>query len=575
MSTKRKADRHDGPIETHPEVGDGKPYKLLKNELVLIGNNKRRVVTLERAADKHKFTMRCDDFCLQGSRPPDNLVYQLDVIRNGEFTLVNEEDGQLGQGSRTYITLIRQRDQHKFTMCCNNFCRKAQRPPGKLVYQLEAIVSGEFTLVNEEDGQLGQGSGQNITLIRTRDKHEFTMRCDTFCLRGARPPDKLVYQLEAIVSGEFTLVNEEDGQLGQGSAQNITLIRTRDEHEFTMRCDAFCAGHRPPDKLVYQLDAIVSGEFTLVNAEDGQLGQGTSTKHITLIRTGDEHEFTMRCDVFCLQGSRPPEKLMYQLDVIRNGEFTLVNKEDGQLSQGSDQKITLIRVHDQLIFTECPHQFCRRICFHCLEMSHCTYAPNTCASCWCIQYPGAALAVTPKEGNKTEILVAAMLEAHLGRVRKEYPTRDDKREDVVLMATMLCAAIDGIHHFFDHDYGNGLILCALVQLVDTAKCRWWLEDHPGKSYVRMLQRTTWRGYPVNQRKPISFDFVNAVNYVDKHPELYGGKVVFLEKAHLPTLYGEHRRLLDVEGIAHVTLDPSTIAYGPCRITEDKRAMLSQ
>jgi hypothetical protein len=266
---------------------------------------------------------------------------------------------------------------------------------------------------------------------------------------------------------------------------------------------------------------------------------------------------------------------VYQLECIVSGEFTLVDEEDAQLGQGFNKKIKLVRTHDERHITERCDMFCSRICFHCLEMSHCTYAPNTCASCWCVQYPGAALAVTPAEGNKTEILVAAMLEAHLGRVRKEHPTRDQKREDVVLMSTMLCVAIDGVHHFFDTNYGSGLISCSEVQRVDTDKCRWWFADHPGASYVRMPQRPAWCGYPVNQLKPISFDFVNVIDYVNQNPDLYGGKVVFLEKMDRPTLYGEHRRLLDVETIEHMTLDPRTIDYGPNRITEDKRAILSQ
>ena len=400
MGGKRKAEPHDGPIEEHPEVGDRKTYKLLKVESVLVGKRKRRMLTLERVMDNHQFTMRCDNFCLLGSRPPDKLVYQLEVIRNGDFTLINEEDGQLGQGSN---------------------------------------------------------------------------------------------------------------------------------------------------------------------------------KDIKLVRTRDGHQFTMRCDDFCLLGSRPPENLVYQLDVIRNGDFTLVNKEDGQLGQGSNKDIKLVRTRDQKLVTERCNMFCSRICFHCLEMSHCTYAVNTCASCWCIKFPGAALAVSPHVGNKTEILVAAMLEAHLGRVRKEHPTRDDKREDVVLMSTKLAVAIDGGHHFGDKVYTEGgrVMYCAEVQLIDTNKCRWWFEDYPGSSYVRFVQRAGWNGYPVNTLKPISFDFVSAINYIDHHPELYGGNVVFLEKMDKATAYAEHRRLLDVEGIGHVTLDPRTIEYGPYRIVEDKRAILSQ
>jgi hypothetical protein len=311
-----------------------------------------------------------------------------------------------------------------------------------------------------------------------------------------------------------------------------------------------------------------------VNDEDNQLGQGNGKK-IKLVRTRDNHPFTMRCNTFCLQGSRPPDKFVYQLECIVSGEFTLVNGEDAQLGQGNGKKIKLVRTRDQRRITERCAIFCSRICFRCLEMSHCTYAPNTCASCWCVQYPGAALAVTPMASNKTEILVAAMLEAHLGRVRKEHPTRDQKREDVVLMSTMLCVAIDGEHHFIDTDYGSGLISCSEVQRVDTDKCRWWFADHPGASYVRMPQRPAWRGYPVNQVKTITFDFVNAINHVNQNPGLYGGKVVFLEKTDRPTLYVEHRRLLDVETIEHVTLDPNTIDYGPNRITEDKRTILSQ
>lgn len=170
-----------------------------------------------------------------------------------------------------------------------------------------------------------------------------------------------------------------------------------------------------------------------------------------------------------------------------------------------------------------------------------------------------------------------MLEAHLGRVRKEHPTRDNKREDVVLMSTKLAVAIDGGHHFGDMVYTKGgrVMYCAETQLTDTNKCRWWFEDYPGSSYVRFEQRDGWNGYPVNMEKPISFDFVSAINYIDHHPELYGGKVVFLEKMDKQTKYAEHRRLLDVEGIGHVTMDQSTIDYGPSRIVEDKRAILSQ
>ena len=458
MRPKRKADRHGGPIEEHPEVGYGKTYRLLKSELVRCGKRKRRMLTLERVEDGHTFTMRCDNFCLEGKRPLERFVRQLDVIRSGEFSLVNAEDGELGQGSNKNIQLVRVRDGHRFTMRCDSFCLQGKRPSENFVYQLDVVRSGEFSLVNAEDGELSQGSGKSIHLVRARDGHKFTMRCDTFCLLGCRPRDKLVYQFEVIRNGDFTLANESDSQLGQGSEKNIHLVRVHDGCKFTMRCCKFCS----------------------------------------------------------------------------------------------------------------------RVCYHCQEMSHCTYAPNTCASCWCIKFPAAALAVNPNAGNKTEILVAAMLEAHLGRVRKEHPTRDTKREDVVLLSTKLAVAVDGMHHFADYQYSaNGpMQYCAETQLTDTNKVRWWFEDHPGASYVRIGQRRAWNGYPVNALKPISFDFVSAINYVNQNPDLYRGRVVFLEKMDKETQYAEHRRLLDVEGIEHVTLDPRTID-GPCRILEDKRAIFTQ
>ena len=517
MSTKRKAEAFTGSIEDHPEVGDGKLYKFLKSDIVLWGKRKHTTVALERMEDNHQFTMNYDTFC-RGARPTDKLVCKLDVICSGEFTLVHDEDGQLGQGSHKKIELVRTRDGHRFTVNCGNFCRLGARPWEKLVYQLDVIRSGEFSLVNNEDGQLGQGAGKKIRLVRTRDGHKFTMSCGKFCMRGNRPPDKLVYQLEVIGSGEFTLVKNEDGQLGQGSNKKIELIRTRDGHQFIMLCKSFCQGVRPPDKLVYQLHAIKSGWFTLVHKDDGNLGQ-SSMKRINLVRTHDQKPMTVHCATFC-----------------------------------------------------------RGICFHCLAMmTPCTYAPNTCASCWCIKFPGASLAVSRNAGNKTEILVAAMLEAHLGRVRKEHPTRDKKREDVVLLSTNLAVAIDGIHHFNDHQYtvNESIKPCAVTQQTDTNKTRWWLEGHPGSSYVRFKQDDGWIGYPVNLLKPISFDFVNATNYINQRPELYGGKVVFLEKMDKKSYYMEHRRLLDVEGIGHVTLDPRTIDYGPYRIVEDKRFILSK
>ena len=516
MSIKRKAEAFTGPLEEHPEVGDGKLYKFLKSESVLSDKKERKTVTLERTADNHEFTMYYDSF-LRGTRPPDKLVYQLDVIKSGEYTLVDKLYGKLSQGSMKQIELVRTRDGHQFTMCCQNFCHLGNRPPEKLLYQLDVIKSGEFTLVEKSDGRLGQGSNQKIELVRMRDGHQFTMKCSNFC-RGCRPPEKLLHQLDVVKSGEFTLVDKSDGELGQGSHKKIELVRTRDGHQFTIQCSRFFSGQRPPEKLVYQLSVISSKKFKLVNESDGQLGQG-SRKHIELVRTCDQLPVTVRCDAFC----------------------------------------------------SC-------LCFHCLDMiSQCTYAPNTCASCWCIKFPGAALAASNIVGHKTEILVAAMLEAHLGRVRKEHPTRDKKREDVVLLSTNLAIAIDGVHHFKDFMYAgnNHINSCAVKQSMDTNKTRWWLEDHPDSSYVRFRQDDCWKGYPVNVSKPITFDFVSATNYINQRPEQYGGKVVFLEKMDKKSCYMEHRRLLDVDGIRHVTLDPRTIPdYGPYRIVEDKRYILS-
>ena len=531
-------------------------------------------MTLERTADNHEFTMYYDSF-LRGTRPPDKLVYQLDVIKSGEYTLVDKLYGKLSQGSMKQIELVRTRDGHQFTMCCQNFCHLGNRPPEKLLYQLDVIKSGEFTLVEKSDGRLGQGSNQKIELVRMRDGHQFTMKCANFC-RGCRPPEKLLYQLDVVKSGEFTLVEKSDGELAQGTHKKIELVRMRDGHQFTMKCSNFCTGCRPPEKLLHQLDVVKSGEFTLVDKSDGELGQG-SHKKIELVRTRDGHQFTIQCSRF-FSGQRPPEKLVYQLSVISSKKFKLVNESDGQLGQGSRKHIELVRTCDQLPVTVRCDAFCSCLCFHCLDMiSQCTYAPNTCASCWCIKFPGAALAASNIVGHKTEILVAAMLEAHLGRVRKEHPTRDKKREDVVLLSTNLAIAIDGVHHFKDFMYAgnNHINSCAVKQSMDTNKTRWWLEDHPDSSYVRFRQDDCWKGYPVNVSKPITFDFVSATNYINQRPEQYGGKVVFLEKMDKKSCYMEHRRLLDVDGIRHVTLDPRTIPdYGPYRIVEDKRYILS-
>ena len=251
MSTKRKAEASTGPVEERPEVGDGKLYKLVKSESVLIGKQKHTTVTLERMEDDHQFTMYCGN-SRQVGRRPGKLVHQLDVIVSGEFTIANESDGQLGQGSNKKIELVRTRDGQRFTMICRNFCVCGHRPPEKLVHQLDVIASGEFTIVNESDGKLGQGSNKKIELVRTRDGHHFTMNCSNFCGHGHRPPEKLVYQSDNIRSGEFTLVNDEDGRLGQGSGKKIELVRTRDGHSFTMSCSNFCGrGRRPPDKLLY------------------------------------------------------------------------------------------------------------------------------------------------------------------------------------------------------------------------------------------------------------------------------------------------------------------------------------
>jgi len=492
---------HRGDILTHPEIGDDKAYTFVKKER----RNGRTWVTLVRVRDRHEFTIRCDDFC-RGKRPKHAFLYQYDAVKSGEFRVVNEKDLQLGQGSNDYVEFVRTRDEHPFKMRCGDFCA-GKRPKPAFLYQYDAVKSGEFKVVNEKDLQLGQGSGKDVQFVRTRDDHPFKMRCDEFCA-GVRPPKFLLYQYDAVKSGEFKVVNEKDLQLGQGSNDYVEFVRTRDDHPFKMRCDAFCAGQRPKPAFLYQYDAVKSGEFRVVNEKDLQLGQG-SNEYVQFVRTRDDQPFTMRCD-----------------------------------------------------------EFCRRLCFHCLEFSHCTYASNVCASCWCVRNPASALAVASNEGNKTEILVAALMRAHFGDVRKEHPTRDDKREDVVLLSNMLAVAVDGAHHFFDTPYQHGRItFCVDVQKTDTDKVEWWFADHPGSTYVRFEQRDCWTGYPVNMNKPINFDFIKLLKYVIDDPEKFNNTVVFLEMPHRRH-YDEHRRLLDAAGIKHVTLDPRNPDFGG--LLEDKR-----
>lgn len=133
LQPRGKAVSHDGTIETHPEIGPGRAFELIKMELVQDEQRKlkRSFLTLLRVADTHVFTIRWNDFRL-GRRLPDRLLYQLPAIVSGEFLLANLADGQLGQGSRKDIELIRAHDGHRFSQRCYVFCR-GQRSPDKLL----------------------------------------------------------------------------------------------------------------------------------------------------------------------------------------------------------------------------------------------------------------------------------------------------------------------------------------------------------------------------------------------------------------------------------------------------------
>jgi hypothetical protein len=390
---------------------------------------------------------------------------------------------------------------------------------------------------------------------------------------GKRPRSKFLFQYEAIVSGEFTVANKEHLKLGKGSHVDVDLLRTSDGHPFKMRCDLFCAGQRPPDSFLYQYDAIKNGEFTVVHKDHLQLGQGSHVD-VDFVRNADNYPFTMRCDHFC-SGQPPRAFFLYQFKPIVLGQFKVSNEKDSKLTGGANKQIEFERASTGEKFPMRIDQFCSRLCFQCLGFSHCTYEANLCASCWCIKNPGSALSFAANEGNKTEILVSALMQAHFGDVRREYETRDKKREDVVLLSKMLVVAVDGAHHFFNTsypgDYGR-LTFCDDIQKMDVQKIKWWFEDHRGSTYVRMEQRDTWRGYPVSQDKPINFDFVNALHFIMNRPLLYADTVVFLEISERPH-YDPHRRLLDAAGIKHATLDPRKIEFtggSDTKITEDKR-----
>ena len=77
-----------------------------------------------------------------------------------------------------------------------------------------------------------------------------------------------------------------------------------------------------------------------------------------------------------------------------------------------------------------------------------------------------------------------MLNAQVGKVRKEHKTRLNKREDFVLTDTKLAVAIDGAHHFKDHHYGgNRSVNARPTKLCDTQRTDIDEEDgklpHPG------------------------------------------------------------------------------------------------
>jgi len=383
----------------------------------------------------------------------------------------------------------------------------------------------------------------------------------------------------------YALISREKGSL-------LNLLRKSDGHIFRARINHFLNGTRPPLRLLYQNEAVAGGEYRVVREDDLQLSQG-SGKKVDFVRCADDYPFTMVCGSFCA-GHRPPSQILRDLSPIKDGRIKLVNPEDGLLGQGSNRVIEVRRPDSAESFTIPVYSLCSSLCFTCLKThSSCTFAPNTCSGCWSSAHPAHALANAPR--HKTEILVRTMLAEHLTRapgaqnfvyeVKREVTTRGGKREDLVVSIRQIspgardidvAVAIDGVHHFRSGNaYGYRGTDSAAVQAIDTDKCGWWLDDHPGSSYIRMDQERVFQGYPIPAGRRITFDFVNAVQYVLDRRDLFGGRVVFLERSDLVHKYGgygAHRALLDARSIPHATLDPLSTDI-PAVHTEDRRAVL--
>ena len=377
----------------------------------------------------------------------------------------------------------------------------------------------------------------------------------------------------------YALISREKGSL-------LTLLRKSDGHIFRARINHFLNGTRPPLRLLYQNEAVAGGEYKVVREDDLQLSQG-SGKKVDFVRCADDYPFTMVCGSFC-GGHRPPAQILRDLSPIREGRIQLVNPSDGLLGQGSNRVIEVRRPDSAESFTIPVHSLCSSLCFTCLKPhASCTFAPNTCSGCWRSANPAHALANAPR--RKTEILVRTMLNEHLGtsspcayKIKQEVTTRDGKREDLVVCSTddrglEVAVAIDGVHHFRSGNaYGNRGTDSTAVQAVDTDKCGWWLADHPGSSYIRMDQERVFQGYPIPAGRKITFDFVNAIQHVLDRRDLFGGRVVFLERSDLAHKYGgyvAHREMLDARSIPHATLDPLSTDI-PAVHTEDRRAVLA-
>ena len=572
-----------GDIKQHPEILNG-TYEILATERRPSGKQTHAWIHVRNSLGDAWIR---DNGFKQGYRPPacktGTLATYVETDAPG-WMLEDEMDGKLSRGSRERVNLIFEGEVYEVNV--NNFCN-GHRPhaakSGTLMTYLEESADG-WSLADEMDGKLSRGSNKKVNLIFESEVYEVAVY--SFCA-GQRPPASrsgmLKTYLEESAPG-WMLEDEIDGKLSCGSHEKVNLIYEGEVYE--MYVFRFCAGHRPlaanSGTLMTYLEESADGwslmtyleesadGWSLADEMDGKLSRG-SNKKVNLIFKSEVYEVAVYS--FCT-GRRPPAAKSGKIKTLvqfTSGAFIFKTEDDGELPMHSTKEITIVFTKTGVEYTYEPQLISKGLCVGCCLTHSSSYSAIECANCWSINHPTAALAGDARNKNKSEIHCGVMLKAHadvFGEFVREHPILGNKRLDFVLLKTNTVIEPDGMQHFSvvpEWPNSDPDKICE----TDIAKTVEHFRIHPDSAVVRVFQPAMMPGYPVNTKKPITFDYISAINYIENTPA-HNGVVTFIEPAG-NTLYDKHKADYTAKGIAYISIDPNTFDFGNHKLPDKRYA----